>query len=122
MPRAPSRPSSIEQTAGVGKSFPTSEKICASRQVEDRRRNGCMLELQAGERPLSAPSFSGGVVALTDQFQDYARECTRLAGETTDPRLREQLVQMARRWTQLVTDAEEAASVTTPSGLPEAPA
>jgi hypothetical protein len=28
----------------------------------------------------------------------YARECVRLAGLTTDPQLREQLLRMAREW------------------------
>jgi len=81
-----------------------------------------MLELQAGEAAPERASFLGGVVVSTEQFQDYARECTRLAGETVNPGLRAQLLQMARRWMQLVTDAEATASDTTPAGLPRAPA
>jgi hypothetical protein len=29
---------------------------------------------------------------------DYARECVRLAGLTTDPQIRDQLLKMARHW------------------------
>jgi hypothetical protein len=33
-----------------------------------------------------------------EECEDYARECVRLANLTTDPTVREKLMQMAREW------------------------
>jgi hypothetical protein len=39
------------------------------------------------------------VIVLTDEeCVGYSRECVRLAGLTTDSKIREQLLRMAREW------------------------
>ena len=41
------------------------------------------------------------------QFEDYARECVRLASMTDSPELREQLLELAREWMNAVLEHEE---------------
>ena len=37
-------------------------------------------------------------MATDNECEGYARECVRLAGLTTDPQLREELLKIARDW------------------------
>jgi hypothetical protein len=55
------------------------------------------------------------------EFEQYARECMRLACETKDEETREELIEMARMWMGKVMDdeAKEAAAVL-PRGGPGA--
>jgi hypothetical protein len=45
--------------------------------------------------------------AKGNEFEDYARECTRLATQADTPELREQLLIMAREWMRAVMDEED---------------
>ena len=42
-----------------------------------------------------------------EEFEQYARECMRIACETGDQKLREQLIEMARRWMELLMDEKD---------------
>ena len=44
------------------------------------------------------------------EYENYARECVRLARLPTDPHVREQLLQMAREWMSVVMDEEKVPS------------
>jgi hypothetical protein len=46
------------------------------------------------------------VMTSAEQSEHYARECMRIAYETGDRKLREQLIEMARRWMELLMDSE----------------
>ena len=41
-------------------------------------------------------------------FEDYARNCVRLAEQVPSPELREKLLQQAREWMHAVIDEEDA--------------
>jgi hypothetical protein len=41
------------------------------------------------------------------EFEEFARECMRLACETRDDHIREKLIDMARSWMQLVREEED---------------
>jgi len=41
------------------------------------------------------------------EIEDYARECVRIAQQTDDPKIREQLLQMAREWMALAMHNEK---------------
>jgi hypothetical protein len=41
-------------------------------------------------------------------FEDYARNCVRLAEQMDSPELREKLLQQAREWMHAVIDEEDA--------------
>jgi hypothetical protein len=38
------------------------------------------------------------------EFEDFARDCVRLAGQAEDPELRERLLKIARDWMQAAMD------------------
>jgi hypothetical protein len=48
------------------------------------------------------------------QFEEFARECVRLAGQAKSPELREKLFAMAREWMRAVMDEQDAARRTMP--------
>ena len=48
----------------------------------------------------------------TKDFEDYARDCVRLAKQMDSPELREKLLQQAREWMHAVIDEENASDVT----------
>ena len=53
------------------------------------------------------------------EFEAYARDCVRMAGEADSPHLRQRLLAMAREWMQAVIEEEQllsqrAGSTTTP--------
>ncbi len=41
-------------------------------------------------------------------YEDYARECVRLAGRAQTPELRDQLIELARVWMDAAITEEEA--------------
>ena len=43
-----------------------------------------------------------------DDFQEFARDCVRLAEQADTPALREKLLGLAREWMQAVMDVEDA--------------
>ena len=45
-------------------------------------------------------------------FEDYARDCVRLAKQMDSPELREKLLQQAREWMHAVIDEEDASGAT----------
>jgi DNA primase len=45
-------------------------------------------------------------------FENYARDCVRLAEQMDSPELREKLLQQAREWMHAVIDEEEASGAT----------
>lgn len=45
-------------------------------------------------------------------FEDYARDCIRLAEQVDSPELREKLLQQAREWMHALIDQEDASSMT----------
>jgi hypothetical protein len=45
------------------------------------------------------------------EFDQYARECVRLADGVTDPDLREKLLRQAREWMQAEMDEEDGAEI-----------
>ena len=45
-------------------------------------------------------------------FEDYARDCVRLAEQMDSPELREKLLQQAREWMHAVIDEEEVSGST----------
>ena len=47
-------------------------------------------------------------MSSSKEFEGYARDCVRLAGQADTPLLREKLLQMAREWMQAVMDEEDA--------------
>jgi hypothetical protein len=52
---------------------------------------------------------------------DYARECVRLAGLTTDSQIRDQLLKMARQWMAAAMHEmppADAGAASTPNSLP----
>jgi hypothetical protein len=44
------------------------------------------------------------------EFEEFARDCVRLAGQADTSLLREKLLRLAREWMQAVMDEEDAAS------------
>ena len=44
------------------------------------------------------------------EYEDFARECVRLANQADSPELREKLLNLAREWMHAVIDGEDAAS------------
>jgi hypothetical protein len=48
------------------------------------------------------------------EIEGYARECVRLAQQTDDPKIREQLLQMAREWMALAMHEEKASEPKSP--------
>jgi hypothetical protein len=61
-----------------------------------------MLRLPIGFVPLVVER----VMTSAEESEHYARECMRIAGATGDRKLREQLIEMARRWMALLMDSE----------------
>ena len=53
-------------------------------------------------------------MASDQEMEGYARECVRLAQQTDDPTIREQLLQMAREWMAAAMDEEKAPELKTP--------
>ena len=45
------------------------------------------------------------------EFDQYARECVRLAEGVEDPELREKLLRQAREWMQAEMDEEDGADI-----------
>jgi hypothetical protein len=45
-------------------------------------------------------------------FEDYARDCVRLAEQVASPELREKLLQQAREWMHALIDEEDASGAT----------
>lgn len=43
------------------------------------------------------------------EFEEFARECVRLAEHAATPQLREKLLNLAREWMRAVMDEEDAA-------------
>jgi hypothetical protein len=54
----------------------------------------------------------GAVMSSATEFQDYARECVRLAGLANSRELRDQLLEMAREWMNALLEANEKAGLT----------
>ena len=50
--------------------------------------------------------------ATAKDFEDYARDCVRLAEHMNSPELREKLLQQAREWMHAVIDEEDASGAT----------
>jgi len=50
------------------------------------------------------------------EFQDFARDCVRLANQADSPELREKLLNLAREWMHAVMDAEDAATAKRANG------
>ena len=46
------------------------------------------------------------------EYEDFARDCVRLANQADSPELREKLLNLAREWMHAVMDVEDAASAT----------
>jgi hypothetical protein len=46
-------------------------------------------------------------MACDQEMEGYARECVRLAHQTVDPEIREQLLQMAREWMAVAMHEEK---------------
>jgi hypothetical protein len=44
------------------------------------------------------------------EYEDFARDCVRLANQADSPELREKLLNLAREWMYAVMDVEDAAS------------
>jgi hypothetical protein len=44
----------------------------------------------------------------TKTYEDYARECVRLAGRARTPEVRDQLIELARLWMDAAITEEEA--------------
>jgi hypothetical protein len=61
------------------------------------------MELR-GSKPMSS--------GTTKDFEDYARDCVRLAEHMNSPELREKLLQQAREWMHAVIDEEDASDAT----------
>jgi hypothetical protein len=49
------------------------------------------------------------------QFEEFARDCVRLAREATTPELRERLFDIAREWMRAAIDAEDVRRTKPPS-------
>jgi hypothetical protein len=67
-------------------------------------------------------TVSDGVVAgrekgseLSNEFEDYARDCLRLAAKTEDEFVRGELIEMAKHWMGIATEEEDR------RGTPRAP-
>jgi hypothetical protein len=45
----------------------------------------------------------------TKEFEEFARDCVRLAGQADTPELREKLLNLAREWMRAVMDDEDLA-------------
>jgi hypothetical protein len=60
--------------------------------------------------------------AEAKKYQDYARECVRLAGQADTPQLRDKLLDLARIWMDAALTEEETAAPrpSFPSGRPGA--
>jgi hypothetical protein len=41
------------------------------------------------------------------EFEEFARDCVRLASQTTNPELREKLFNIAREWMRAAMDGED---------------
>jgi hypothetical protein len=48
------------------------------------------------------------------QFEEFARDCVRLAGQAKSPELREKLFAMAREWMRAAMDEQDAPRRTMP--------
>jgi hypothetical protein len=59
------------------------------------------MELK-GEKPMSS--------AAAKEFEEFARDCVRLAERADTPELREKLLNLAREWMHAVMDDEDAES------------
>ena len=46
------------------------------------------------------------------EFEEFARDCVRLAEQVDTPELREKLLNLAREWMHAVMDAEDAGGIT----------
>ena len=55
------------------------------------------------------PTMSSGTAK---DFEDYARDCVRLAEQVDSPELREKLLQQAREWMHAFIDEEDASRAT----------
>jgi hypothetical protein len=44
--------------------------------------------------------------SAANEFEEFARDCVRLAGRTDTPELREKLLNLAREWMQAVMEDE----------------
>ena len=51
------------------------------------------------------------------EFDQYARECVRLAEGAEDPDLREKLLRQAREWMQAEMDVKKTINETAPSNM-----
>jgi hypothetical protein len=71
------------------------------------------LELGSTKRIIAEngkPFFRGHAMSVgtAKGFQDYARDCVKLAnGDNVPPELRKQLLEMAREWMQAVIEQED---------------
>ena len=52
---------------------------------------------------------------MSNEFEDYARDCLRLAAKTEDEFVRGELIEMARHWMGIATEEEDR------RGTPRAP-
>jgi hypothetical protein len=69
----------------------------ASRIIQRDETNGTL----DGGAPMSSRS----------EFEEFARDCVRLARQATTPELRERLFDIAREWMRAAMDAEDARRV-----------
>jgi hypothetical protein len=65
------------------------------------------------EQPMSSESAK--------EFEEFARDCVRLAQQADTPELREKLFNLAREWMRAAMDDENLALGTRQTAAPEAP-
>jgi hypothetical protein len=46
-------------------------------------------------------------LSTDSKMEEYARDCIRLAGITSDPVIREQMLKMARRWKEAAPGSKQ---------------
>jgi hypothetical protein len=70
-----------------------------NRIMEGEKRNLTGKAELDGRNPMSKPA---------EDFEEFARDCVRLAEQADTPALREKLLGLAREWMQAVMDVEDA--------------
>jgi hypothetical protein len=61
-------------------------------------------EWNFGSRPMSSGSAT--------EFEEFARDCVRLAGQAESPELREKLLNLAREWMHAIIEKEDSSGMT----------